>query len=334
MAERSALISDPRAGATALARAEALDGVRRYLQASLAPNTRRAYRHAWEEFVSYCEALRVPALPASPATVAAWLTWLADTQGNRPTTIQIKLSAVAYVHDRFGPRGQPNPARDEQTRTVMAGIRRVKGRPPRQKAPLMLEELEAMIAGLPDDLRGARDRAILLLGFSGAFRRSELVALDVADVVFRAREMVVTLARSKGDQEGRGTRKRIPRRVTRTDLCAARAVREWLTVADIREGPLFRAIDRYGRPRRKRLSAQSVALIVKQAAMRAGLDAARFSGHSLRAGFVTVAAGRRVPEYQIQEVTGHRSADVLRRYIRDAGQGQADAIAAVFGEGG
>jgi integrase len=164
-------------------------------------------------------------------------------------------------------------------------------------------------------LMAKRDRALLLLGFAGAFRRSELVALDVADLAEAAEGLRVTIRCSKTDQQGQGATIAIPRG---TIACPVRAVREWLAAAGIAAGPVFRPVNRHGRVQQRRLSDQTVATIVKNAAARLGLDASCFSGHSLRAGFVTSAAARGASLFKLMDVTRHKKVESLRGYVRDA----------------
>jgi integrase len=173
-----------------------------------------------------------------------------------------------------------------------------------------------MVAPLGDDLRGLRDRALLLVGFAGAFRRSELIAINCTDVEWVPQGLVVTLPRSKTDQDGRGRHVAIPRGAG--DLCSVTALESWLRAARIGEGRVFRAIDCHGNVYGDGLSPESVARIIKKRAAAVGLDPARFSGHSLRAGRVTSAAAAGVSEWAIMRVTGHRSEAMLHRYIRPA----------------
>ena len=297
---------------------------RAFAQACKAENTLRAYRAAWREFAQFCEGRGATALPASPASVVAFLTWLAGHV--RPATMQVKLAAVSFAH-RLAHQGDPTD--DENVRMVMAGIRRKLGSAPEKKAPATFGDVALMVAALPDDLGGKRDRALLLVGFAGAFRRSELVGLDVGDVRFNRATMTVTVRRSKTDQEGAGMRKVIPCLGGRLDPVAA--LREWLEAAGINSGPLFRAVSRWGMVGRRRLDGRTVARVVKDAAEAAGLEPRQFAGHSLRSGFITSAALAGAAEWQIQEVSGHRSERVLRGYIRDAGLGGQEAIRAAFG---
>jgi len=304
------------------------DNAREYAAASKAQNTLRAYKAAWGEFQIFCAQRGAVAMPASPAAVVEYVTTLAES-GARVSTIQTKLAAIAFAH---AARNGDNPAKSEAVRLVMQGIRRKLGCAPHQKAPITRAELVRMLDALGDDLAGARDRAILLLGFAGAFRRSELVALNVEDVRFGVNDVTITVRRSKTDQEGHGAVKRVPMLgADDAAVCPVRALKAWLDAAQIQSGAVFRAIDRWGYVRQARLTDRAIALVIKRAAVAAGLDPRQFAGHSLRAGFVTQAAADNTPEWAIAEVTGHKSREVLQKYIRDAGRGQLDAIRRALG---
>jgi integrase len=239
----------------------------------------------------------------------------------------IKLAAITEAHRMAH---LPDPTADEDVRTVMAGIRRELGTAPKKKAPVTLDELRKLVRPLPRTLAGKRDRALLLVGWAGAFRRSELVALNVDDLRF-GQKLTISLRRSKTDQEGKGLAKVVPRLEDET-ICPVRALREWLDAAGIKSGPVFRRIDRWDHVRDTRLTAQSVALIVKDAAKQAGLDYRQLAGHSLRSGFITEAADAGVESRDIMAQTGHKSEAVMRGYIRDAGHGAMNAVRAAFGE--
>lgn len=298
--------------------------VERFLFAAKADATYRAYTTAWREFVAFCQANGYNSLPASPDAVVDFLTRLAEA-GQKVSTLQLKLAAISFTHEAAR---VSNPVKTPVVRTTMAGIRRTLGAYQHGKAPLLLSQLHTLVTHLGSDLRGARDKALILVGWAGAFRRSELVALQVSDLRFDDGCLRVLVRRSKTDQEGVGVVKAIPA-TGDSDLCPVAALRAWLDVADIRSGPVFRSIDRWGHVHGG-LTVQEVARIVKRMAERAGLDPRQFAGHSLRAGFVTQAATNGAAEWQIQEVTGHRSTQVLRRYIRAAGSAQMDAIRTAF----
>lgn len=298
-----------------------------YASASSAQNTKHAYKSAWLDFQRFCQQRAYNAMPTSDAVLMEYLTELAE-KGQKVSTIQTKLAGIAKAHEL---QGQANPTHTSSVRLLMQGIRRKLGTASQQKAPIKLEDLRRMVETLGHDLKGKRDRAILLLGFAGAFRRSEIAGLEVEDLHFANGEMNITLRHSKTDQEGHGQKKRIPQ-IADESLDPVNAVRDWMQAAHIESGALFRAIDRWGHIRNANLTDKVIALIVKETAESAGLEPRQFAGHSLRAGFVTQAAEDETPEWAIAEVTGHKSRAMLQRYIRDAGLGQVKAIRRAFGE--
>ena len=198
----------------------------------------------------------------------------------------------------------------------MKGIRRTIGTAPGQKAATLTDDIRAMVDTTDVGTIGIRDRALILLGFAGAFRRSELVGLDVDDCVFSKDGLTVTLRRSKVDQEGVGRKIGIPYG-SNPETCPVRTLQAWMEHAGISAGPLFRSLNRHGQVQPGRLSGIDVARVVKKLAQRAGLDAAKYAGHSLRAGHATSAAIAGASERSIMNQTGHRSVQMVRRYIRD-----------------
>src|SRR5689334_8963574 len=261
------LISDP---ITALDRTNRL--VEEYAEASRSPATRRAYAQDWRDFKSWCEAHAVDDLPATPATIATYITDLAE-QRRTVSTITRRLTAISQAHQLAG---HSTPTRDERIRTVLKGIKRRLGTAQHGKAPATIEVVRILLQQLRPGILGTRDRALILLGFAGGFRRSELVSFNVADVSISELGMVLTLRRSKTDQEGEGRKIAIPYgRIATT--CPVRALERWLADASITVGPIFRAIDRHSNVKGQRLSAQSVALVIKRYAAAAGLDVADFS---------------------------------------------------------
>lgn len=285
---------------------------RDYANKANASATVRAYRADWTDFTTWCSEQQKMALPAASETIALYLTDRAATC--KVATLQRRVSAISRAHHAAGYPGIST--REEPLHSVWKGIRREHGTAQHGKAPVMTDDIKAMVATLPDSLLGTRDRALLLLGFATAFRRSELVSLDVADVVLTRDGLVVTLRRSKTDQEGQGRKVGIPFS-PRPHLCPVRALQAWLEASGITVGALFRPISRHGKVQPGRLTAQSVALVVKRAAEAAGLNSAQFAGHSLRAGHATSAAANGAPERVIMAQTGHRSLNMVRRYIRD-----------------
>jgi integrase len=222
------------------------------------------------------------------------------------------LNAITEAHRAVG---LESPTHSAIVRNTMKGIRRTKGTASVQKTPALTDDIRAMVHGTDAGLIGGRDRALILLGFAGAFRRSELVGLDSEDCAFGKDGLTVTLRRSKTDQQGEGRKIGIPYG-SNPETCPVRTVQAWMEMAGIVAGPLFRSINRHGKLQ-SRLSANDGARIVKKLAERAGLDAANYAGHSLRAGHATSAAIAGASERSIMNQTGHRSAQMVRRYIRD-----------------
>ncbi|MDZ4042537.1 MAG: site-specific integrase [Eubacteriales bacterium] len=289
-----------------------VEKINEYASQAKAENTVRAYRSDWNHFVRWCNLNDAGPLPASVKTVGAYVTTLAE-EGFKVSTITRRVSAISQAHQAAG---HASPTQAWPVRTILAGIRRARGSAQEGKAPVLTEDLRQMISTLPTGILGTRDRALLLLGFAGAFRRSELVGLDVADLDFTREGLRVTIRRSKTDQDGRGRLIGIPYGSNPT-TCPVRALEDWIEASSIEEGPVFHAINRHGQIQAGRLSDKAVALVVKRAAHAAGLDPANFAGHSLRAGLATSAAAAGVSERAIMNQTGHRSVNMVRRYIRE-----------------
>ena len=289
-----------------------LDRAKAFASAALAPNTRRAYAREWSSFTAWCARGELAALPATGWTVAIYLAELA--QERRPAGIKVALAAICKAHEAAGAR---SPRDDPEVRATWRGIKRVHGTAPVvQKRPLLVEAVRKAVASWPNTLKGLRDRALLLLGFAGAFRRGELVALQLGDVREVERGLKVMIRRSKTDQEGKGRVIGISRG-KRPETCPVAAVAKWIARARIEDGPLFRRLDRWGGVRAGAVSGHYEALVVKRAAKIAGLDPRDFSGHSLRAGFTTAAAAAGASEREIMRTTGHASEGMVRRYIRE-----------------
>jgi|ERR1039458_953143 integrase len=292
-------------------RAVPSEQVRAYIRASKAESTLRGYQGDWRAFCAWCEGHGVCPLPAAPEAVAAHI---AECAGHlKPGSIQRRLNAIAEAHKAAG---LDSPTHTGIVRNTMKGIRRTKGTAPAQKAAALTDDIRAMVDASDDGLIGARDRALVLLGFAGAFRRSELVALDAADCAFGKDGLTVTIRRSKTDQAGAGRKIGIPYGAN-PETCPVRNLQSLKDENGITTGPLFRSINRHGRMQAGRLSGIDVARIVKKLADRAGLDAAKYAGHSLRAGHATSAAIAGASERSIMKQTGHRSVQMVRRYIRD-----------------
>ena len=283
-----------------------------YVHQALAARTRQSYQDDLQRFLNWGGTL-----PCSAEQLATYLA--PHGASHAPATLGRWAVSLGRAHTTLG---YENPARSDLVKATLRGIRRQRGCAQRQVAPALRDDLLRMVATLSDSPRDVRDRALLLLGFAAALRRSELVALTTADVAFDTVGLTVSVRRSKTDPEGRGRRIGIPR--ARGPICPVQALETWLARALLLPGtpplgpaPLFRPINKHGQISAQALTGHAVAVIVKQRATAAGLLAENYSGHSLRAGFCTAAALNGAPYWQIRKISGHRSHAVLDRYIRD-----------------
>jgi len=281
---------------------------------SRAANTRKAYQSDMDQFRTWRAAQRPPlqALPADPVTVALYLTALVEVR--KPPTIRRRMDSISVVHQLAG---FASPITDAAVQAVWKGIRRTQGTAPSKKKAARTKVIAALVAPLGAGLSDVRDRALLLMGFAGALRRSELVALDVRDVSEDDDGLIVTLHRSKADQEGRGEIRGLPYG-SRPATCPVRAWRAWIAASDITDGAAFRAVSRHGLLSTTRLSDRAVANMIKRRASEAGLTG-DFAGHSLRVGFATEAYAQGTPELTIMRHGRWRSASVMRGYVEQGG---------------
>jgi site-specific recombinase XerD len=301
---------------------------RSYAEAAKAANTRRAYRSDWQTFEAWCASRNVTALPAYPNTVLAYLVEHAGKV--RVSTLQRRLSAIREAHLYRGIKLDTSSA---AFRDVWRGIRRTHAVPANKKAPLLTARLRRAIATLPGTLAGRRDRAMLLIGFGAALRRSELAGLEVAQregaagwIEETPDGLAVHLGATKTDQTGEGDVIGIPYG-TNVETCPVRSYKAWLAVSGIKTGPAFRAIDRHGHMAASAISGKAVATIVKRAVVageisggatvaEATATSAGFAGHSLRAGLATSAAANDAPGHAIQRQLRHKRFDTTQGYIR------------------
>lgn len=279
--------------------------VSQYLQASLSDNTRRAYGNDIKHYLKWGGRI-----PSSPERIASYLAEHATTLAY--ATLSRRVVAIGRAHTA---KKLPSPTHSEMVKATLHGIRRTTGSKQHQVAPALYQQVKAMVKHTKG-VRGARDKALLLTGFAGGFRRSELVSIRVEDIRYVEEGIVIQLRRCKTDQFGMGRDVAIP--YMRGACCAVKAIKDWIAVADIESGSLFRSVDRYDNVNDNGLSPQSVALIIKQRADAIGLNATSYSGHSLRAGLVTSAAKGGASSWKICQQTGHQSEEVMRRYIRDS----------------
>ena len=290
--------------------------VHRLLRASVAPETRRAYSSRLKRFFSWCEDEGVPAFPTSPEVLAAYVAHLAD-QGASCSTVGQTMSAISAAHKA---EGLPSPTDSLLIKKLVKGYRREHGIAPQRKDAATVDIIRALLVTLQDNsTKAIRDAAIIALGFAGAFRRSELSALNMDDLKWTLRDdeevLLVEVRRSKTDQEGQGMVKAIfPGKDEDTSPTAL--LKRWMSLTgNPTSGPLFREVLKGGRITDKRLNAQSIRLIVKRAADATGLTL-DLSAHSLRSGFVTTAIRQGKTERSIMNQTGHRSSQTLRGYFQ------------------
>jgi site-specific recombinase XerD len=274
-----------------------------------AESTRLAYQSDMRKFVAFCRSRGVASLPALPETVAAFLASEAEA-GCKPATIGRRCAAVKHAHKLAGINDPPTNS--EIVKATVRGIRRTIGVAPNKKAPVLAEIARDMSRTMPDGLKGIRDRALILTGFAGAFRRSELTALNLEDIEFTDEGARITIRRSKTDAEGKGQTIAIVKGDTH---CPIKALKAWIDAAGITEGAIFLRVMRGGHVRRERLSPQTVRVTVKAAAHRIGIDEKTVSAHSLRSGFLSSAARRGASIWKMREVSRHRDTNVLAGYI-------------------
>lgn len=280
-------------------------------KAAKAANTLLAYEKSMGAFTAWCRCQGVASVPALPEAVAAYLA--ARVKGGlKASSLNVVVSAIRHFHHEAG---LASPTEHEGVQQVMRGIRRTIGTAGATKEPATAERVAAMLAHVPDTLAGKRDRALILLGMAGAFRRSELVGLEVEDLAFTDKGMDVRIRRSKTDQERQGQFVAIPHGES---LRPVLAVRSWLEASGIQDGPLLRSVNKAGNISPRGLTCRSVADIVKRYARCAGFLGEDFSGHSLRAGFVTSAADRGADINRIMDQTRHTDPRTVRKYIRRA----------------
>ena len=288
-----------------ICKSEPSDTVRAYVEAGIAPATRRGYKADLEHFRAWGGDI-----PTTDIQLAAYLAEHATIL--KAATLTRRLAAISIAHKA---QHLPSPVGSPLIRATMRGVRREHGTAQRQAAPLLREDLFVVLGAMGDRLKDLRDRALLLIGFAGGLRRSELAAINLIDVE-RVREgIILTIRRSKTDQDGVGRKIGVP--FGRTIHCPVRALENWLSIARIEDGPVFRPVDRHQHVSASRLSGEAVSLIVRDRMATAGFDPTGYSGHSLRAGFATSATRAGVSTFKIRQQTGHASDAMLSRYVRE-----------------
>ncbi|MEA3318424.1 MAG: site-specific integrase [Bacillota bacterium] len=289
---------------------ELQEEAKKHLANSKADNTKRAYRSDWTRFSKWCEKNEFCDLPATPETLVYYITYLGKTL--KASSIKRKITAISQRHETAGYSG---PTKTALVRGVWDGIQRSIGTKEEGKEALWLDELRQIIQTISQDkIIGVRNRAMLVMGWAAA--RSELVTLNVEDILITRDGLILDLGSSKTDQKGEGQDVALPYGSYRL-ACPVRSIEDWLATSCITEGPLFRRIDRHENIM-GRLTPQSVRLIVRDCCEKVGLNPERYGAHSLRSGFCSTAAKAGKAEHQIMKQTRHKRSDSLQRYIKKA----------------
>jgi len=287
------------------------------LQSSKAVNTVRAYKSDFNDFGMFCAQNGFKSLPSDPKIVSLYLTHL-STKNAKMSTLKRRLVSIGVIHKLKGHYlDTKHPAIIEN----IMGIKRRKGSIQKSKKPILINSLKKMINVIDQQKKGEikklRDRSIILIGFSGGFRRSEIVSLNYDDLDFVPEGLKINLRRSKTDQFGEGFTKALPY-FDSSKYCPVVSLKKLLDISKINSGPVFRRFVKGSKLSEKRLTDQTVALLIKEYLNLAGIDSKNFSGHSLRSGFATSAAESGVEERSIMSMTGHKSSEMVRRYIKEA----------------
>lgn len=276
-----------------------------YVRDALSENTKTAYRTDLQRFLAWGGSI-----PSTDKVIATYLA--AHAQTHAIATLVRWTVALSVAHSS---RGLQSPTNSSLVQSTLKGIKRAHGRPQRRIKPLLVEDLMQILSVMGNTTKDIRDRALLLIGFAGGFRRSELVALNVDDIDSVRQGLVITIRRSKTDQTGEGRQIGIP--FARGKHCPVHSLENWIDLSGVDGGAIFRPINRHNLIRDRRLSAEAVAAIVKERVSLIGLPSDQYSGHSLRSGLATSAAMAGVSSWKIRQQTGHASETTLNRYIRD-----------------
>lgn len=284
-----------------------------YLSIPRTANTIRAYASDWQDFADWCKQHNLSSLPATADTVGNYISELADVVC--ANTVARHLTAIGNQHVIAG-YGQSNPAKSWEVRRIMSNIKRTHGTHQCGKAAITPDILRQMLPHFDTSLQSIRDKAIILIGFGAALRRSEIVSLQMQDVQITANGAIITITHSKTDPYGTGQIVAIPR-ATDTNICPVRALTDWLIAANIKSGYIFRPLWRGQHIKDDKLCDKAVALIIKHYCDKIGLDSTQYSGHSLRRGFATSAARADVTTLDIMRQTRHKSETMVNRYIAE-----------------
>jgi len=287
------------------------------LQSSKAINTVRAYKSDFKDFGLFCAQNGFKSLPSEPKIVSLYLTYL-STKDAKMSTLKRRLVSIGVIHKLKGfYLDTKHPSIIEN----IMGIKRRKGSIQKGKKPILISNLKVLInvidEKINEEIKKLRDRTIILIGFSGGFRRNEIVSLDYDDLDFVPEGVKIDIRRSKTDQFGEGSVKALPY-FDNPKYCPVMSLKKWISISEINSGSLFRRFLKGSKLSEKRLTDQTVALLIKEYLQLAGIDSKNYSGHSLRSGFATSAAEAGAEERSIMAMTGHKSTEMVRRYIKEA----------------
>ena len=286
------------------------------LKSSKALNTLRAYKADYKDFASFCIKHGFKSMPTEPKILTLYLTHL--SQKSKFSTLKRRLASISVIHKLSG---HYIDTKHPMIRENLMGIKRVKGSIQKGKKPILINHLKSIINVINDqkidEIKKYRDKTIILVGFGGGFRRSELISIDFEDLEFVQEGLKINIKKSKTDQFGEGMIKGLPQ-FTNEIYCPVTNLKKWLKISKITSGPIFTRFTKGLSLTDKRLTDQSVVLLIKEYLNLAGIENKNFSGHSLRSGFATVAAEFGADERSIMAMTGHKTTQMVRRYIREA----------------
>ena len=286
------------------------------LKNSKANNTLRAYKSDFKDFGAFCVKHGFKSLPSEPKIVSIYLTHL--SKDSKISTLRRRLVSISMVHKL---KGHYLDTKHPIIIENLMGIKRVKGSIQKGKKPILINHLKSIINAINQqnisEIKKARDKSMVLIGFGGGFRRTELISIDNEDLEFVPEGLKITIKRSKTDQFGEGMTKGLPY-FANPEYCPVRNLRKWLEISKIKNGPIFRRFAKGSLITNKRLTDQTVVLLIKKYLNLAGIDNSNYSGHSLRSGFATAAAESGADERSIMAMTGHKTTQMVRRYIKEA----------------
>ena len=287
------------------------------LQSSKANNTVRAYKSDFNDFGVFCAQNGFKSLPSEPKIVSLYLTHL-STKDAKISTLKRRLVSIGVIHKL---KGHYLDTKHPSIIENIMGIKRRKGSIQKAKKPILINSLKLIINAIDkqnnQEIKKFRDRSIILIGFSGGFRRNEIVSLDYDDLDFVPEGVKINIKRSKTDQFGEGFTKALPY-FDSSQYCPVISLKNWLDISKITSGPVFRRFLKGSKLSENRLTDQTVAILIKEYLNLAGINSKNYSGHSLRSGFATSAAESGVEERNIMAMTGHKSTEMVRRYIKEA----------------